>query len=168
MRRRLFVVGAALSVFLLAIGVASATASKHKSKSSSKPATVTCHAKTSIAPPDGQTGVTPPVSSGSEYGTAVCGKLGHGVQSDRFNVPDSGDTLATFTWYLPTGTIHGKYDLTPQEGTLNFLAVTYVGTAKILGGTGAFAGTKGTGTMTCSSPDSVHTSCTDKLKLHMG
>ena len=37
MKRRICVVGAALSVFLLAIGVASATASKNKSKASSKP-----------------------------------------------------------------------------------------------------------------------------------
>lgn len=168
MRRRICVVGAALSVFLLAIGVASATASKSKSRGSNKPVAVTCHAKTSIGVPAGQTGVTPPVSKGSEYGTATCGKLGHGVQSDKFNIASSGDTLATYTWYLPTGTIRGKYDLTPQEGTLNFLAVTYTGSIKVTGGTGAFAGTKGTGTMTCSSPDSVHTSCTDKLKLHMG
>ncbi len=169
MKRRICLVGAALSVILMAFGVAGAMASKTKTKTASKPVAVVCHTKTTIVVPTGDTGVTPPVSQGSEYGSAACGKLGRGVQSDQFSVPDSGDTVATFTWYLPTGTIRGKSDLTPQEGTLNFLSVDYVGKLTIVGGTGAFAGVKGKGpgTMVCQSPDSVHTSCTDKLKLKL-
>jgi hypothetical protein len=155
----------------MAFGVAGAMASKPKTKSASKPVAVVCRTKTTIEVPNGETGVTPPVSQGSEYGTAGCGKLGRGVQSDQFTVPDSGDTVATFTWYLPTGSIRGKYDLTPQEGTLNFLSVDYVGKLTVTGGTGAFAGAKskgtGTGTMVCQSPDSVHTSCTDNVKLKL-
>jgi hypothetical protein len=170
-KRRICLVGAAVSVILMAFGVAGAMASKTKTKTKTvtKPVAVVCHTKTTIVVPSGQTGVTPPVSQGSEYGIAGCGKFGRGVQSDQFNVPDSGDTLATFTWYLPTGSIKGKYDLTPQEGTLNFLSVDYVGKLTILGGTGAFAGVKGKGpgTMVCQSPDSVHTSCTDNVKLKL-
>jgi hypothetical protein len=168
-KRRICLVGAALSVILMAFGVAGAMASKTKTKTASKPVAVVCHTKTTIVVPSGVTGVTPPVSQGSEYGTAGCGKLGRGVQSDQFNVPDSGDTVATFTWYLAKGTVRGKYDLTPQEGTLNFLSVDYVGTFTVTGGTGAFVGAKnkGPGTMVCQSPDSVHMSCTDKVKLKL-
>jgi hypothetical protein len=37
---------------------------------------------------------------------------------------------------------------------------------KIIGGTGAYQGMKGTGTMTCKSLDGgVHATCNDKLKL---
>lgn len=171
MKRRICLLGAALSVTPVAFGLAAVTASSSFAKTAKpkKAAAVafrgTCQTNVSVMIPPGESGVTPPASDGSEYGTAVCGKLGRGVQADRFTVPDSGDTLATFTWYLATGTVRGTYDLTPQQSSLNFTAVVYSGVLKVTGGTGAFAGAKGTGTMSCSSPDNIHTSCTDRLKL---
>jgi hypothetical protein len=160
-------VGAALSTAAAAFGVAPALAAQSNAKKQKqKPVQTTCKTDVGIMIAAGDDSVTPPVASGHEYGTAVCGKaLGRGVQSDTFAVPDSGDTLATFTLYLLGGTIRGKYDLTPQEGSLNFLETDYLGTLTVKGGTGLFQGAKGTGTMTCKSPDGIHTGCTDKLKL---
>lgn len=172
MRRRICVVGAALTVGPLAFGItAMSTQAKPKSKATPTPKTtkVDCATNVSIAIPPGQTGVTPPVQQGSENGSAACGKLlGRGVQADNFTVPDSGDVVANYWMYFPTGAIHGTYDLTPQEGTFtgtNFSEVDYLGTLTVTGGTAGLQGMKGTGTMTCKSPDGIHTSCTDKLTL---
>jgi hypothetical protein len=160
-------VGVALGAITLAFGVAVATASKKHKTTKPKPKTVYCMTSVGLAVPATDTDVTPAASSGNEYGSAICRQLGHGVQTDSFTVPDSGDTLARFTFYLPTGTLTGTYDLTPQEGSLGsgFASVSYLGTLIVTHGTGTLAGVTGTGTMTCSSADSVHTSCTDKLTL---
>ncbi len=168
MKRVIRVAGAASSAAALMIGATAAAAAVHKSKPA-KPAAVSvkCTTKVGVMVADGDTSVTPPVQQGSEYGTAQCSKLGTGVQGDSFTVPDSGNTEANFTWYLRTGTVSGKYELTPQEGTLNFLKVTYDGTLTVTGGTGTFHGIKGSGTMTCTSQDGIHTSCTDKLKVKL-
>ena len=167
MKRRMCLVGATLSAVPLTLGVSSATAAQSNAKKQKpKPVQTTCKTDVGIMVAAGDNAVTPPVASGHEYGTAVCGKaLGHGVQSDTFNVPDTGDTLATSTMYLPQGTIRGKYDLTPQEGSFNFLETDYLGTLTVKGGSGLFQGAKGTGTMACKTLDGIHTSCTDKLKL---
>jgi hypothetical protein len=159
--------GAALSAVPLALGVAPAmAASSTAKKQKPKPIETNCTTSVGIMIAAGDTGLTPPIDSGREYGTAVCGKvLGHGVQSDTFNTPDSGDNVATFTLYFQGGTIHGKYDLTPQEGGLNFLETDYLGTLTVKGGSGLYQGAKGTGTMTCQSLDGIHTTCHDKLKL---
>jgi hypothetical protein len=160
-------VGVALSAVPLAFGISSAIAAK--TTPAAKLTKVTCVTKVGITIAVGDTGVVPPASQGQEYGTADCGKvLGHGVQRDTFTVPDSGDTDARFTMYFPTGSIHGTYVLSAQEGTFsgtNFTGTNYDGTLKVKGGTGAFAGAKGTGKMKCASGDGIHTTCTDKLKL---
>jgi len=164
-RRRICLLGVTLP---LALGVAPAVAATSSSSKPVKPKPVktVCTTNVGIMIASGGTEVTPPVQAGQEYGSAHCGPaLGGGVQSDTFTVDDSGDTLAKFTWYLHTGTVHGTYDLTPQSGAFNFLAVDYTGTLKVKGGTGAFAGAKGTGTMTCSTADGIHTTCSDKVKL---
>jgi hypothetical protein len=160
-------VGTALSTGALALGAAPAIAAQSSAKKQKpKPVDTTCKTDVGIMIAPGDDNVTPPVESGHEYGTAVCGKaLGRGVQSDTFTVPQSGDTLATFTLYLPGGTVRGKFDLTPQEGTLNFLETDYLGTLTVKGGSGLFQSAKGTGTMTCKTLDGIHTGCTDKLKL---
>jgi hypothetical protein len=87
------------------------------------------------------------------------------VQRDDFTVDDGGDTRATFTWFYNTGTLHGRYTLTPQEGPLNFLKVDYDGRLTVTGGTGTLKGIMGDGVMTCASADGIHASCTTKLKL---
>jgi hypothetical protein len=78
------------------------------------------------------------------------------------------ENQASFQLYFLTGTLDGKYVLTPQEGNFSpttFTETDYLGTLTITGGTGAYKGAKGTGTMTCTTPDGIHTTCTDKLKL---
>lgn len=168
MRRRLHVVGAAVVVGLMVLlGGTALAAGQSKAKTKSAPGTrVSCASATSIAIPAGADTVLPPAQAGAEYGTVRCGKLlGPGVQEDRFTMPTSGDTLATFWLYFHAGAVHGTYDLTPQTGALNFLETDWIGTLKIVGGTGAYTGAKGTGTMTCKTPDGIHTTCTEKLKL---
>ncbi len=171
MKRRTCLVGAALSVIPLAFGATSASAAtKPKPKPKpNKPITVHCSTNVGVMVAVGDTGVTPPVDQGNEYGSASCDKFGAGVQSDSFTVPDTGDTVAAFTWYFKSGTIHGTYDLTPQEGSFtgNFLAVDYLGTLVVAGGTGTYEGVKGTGAMVCSTADGIHTTCTDKLKVKL-
>jgi hypothetical protein len=166
-RRRICMMGAALSAAPLALGVAPALAAKSTAKKPKpKPVQTACTTNVGIMIPAGETGLTPPIAGGSEYGTAVCAKVfGRGVQSDNFTTPDSGDTAATFTLYFRRGTLRGSYDLTPQEGGLNFTETDYLGTLTVKGGTGLYQGAKGTGTMTCRSLDGIHTSCQDKLKL---
>ena len=161
MRRRICLVGAALSVSSLAFGAVTATAATKTALTH-----VTCTTNVGIMIAPGDTGVTPPAQQGTEYGSASCGRpLGHGVQANKFTIADSGDTVANYKLYFPTGTINGTYDLTPQESQFNFLEVDYLGTLKVTGGTGPFQGAKGTGTMTCQSLDGIHTTCKDKLKL---
>ena len=162
--KRICLVGTAVAVCLLASIAGTAFAASSKSKTTK----VSCSASTSIVPPAGDSAVLPPAAQGTEYGTANCGGgLGHGVQADSFDVPADGDTVAKYTMYFATGNVHGTYDLTPQSSSLNFLSTTWTGTIKVTGGTGAWKGVKGTGTMKCSTPDDIHTSCKDHLKLKM-
>jgi len=166
-RRRICLLGAALAA-PLAFGVAVAPAKTAKAPKA-KTVTVTCKTQVGIMVAAGDTSVFPPVQQGNEYGSAVCGKLlGSGVQSDAFTVPDSGDTMAGFKLWLPAGTVHGAFDLTPQEGAFNptgFSETDYLGTLTVTGGTGLFQGAKGTGTSTCTSLDGIYTTCTDKFKF---
>lgn len=169
MIRRNCLVGVLVSGCLLGsvAGTALAASGKSKTKTKSKPAVthVTCSTKSTIMLANGDSSVLPPVSQGYEYGDAHCAGLGSGAQKDSFTVPASGDTMAKYWLYLPTGTLHGTYDLTPQSNSLNFLAANWTGTLKVVGGSGAYKGVTGTGTMVCKSADQIHTTCTDKLKL---
>jgi hypothetical protein len=176
-RRRICTIGAILSVASLVFGGVAAAAVKRAAKHGAKPKPVgfkpvaksTCKTDTGITVARGDNTVTPPVANGVEFGSARCGKLfGKGVERDSFQVPDSGENKATYVLYFPTGTIHGKYVLTPQEGDFgpsSFTETDYLGTLTITGGTGTYKGAKGVGTMTCKTLDGIHTTCTDKLKL---
>jgi hypothetical protein len=163
-RRRICVVGAALSAGSLALGVVSASAAAPASVTK-----VTCKTSTGISVSQGDTAVTPPVAKGIEYGPARCGKgLGNGVQTVVFNVPDSGDRVGQFQTYFATGTLRGKFTLIPQPGSFSdtsFNETDYEGTMTITGGTGGFTGAKGTAKMVCKSIDGIHTTCTNRLKL---
>jgi hypothetical protein len=70
--------------------------------------------------------------------------------------------LGRFSW--PPSPKHGH---TSNFTAMSFEAQTWQGTVKVVGGTGLYKGIKSkkAGTMTCLSPDSVHLSCTQKLKL---
>ncbi len=165
MRRRICIVGTVISAGSLVVGVAIAPAAKTKPKRIA----VTCSSSVTTQIPDGATEVLPPVSQGTQYGTVRCGKLGPGVEADAFTVPDSGDVHAQFAQYFAAGSIHGNFVLTPDEGppltTTTFQSATYTGTFTVSGGTGVYARIKGKGTLTCSSPDTLHLSCTEKGTL---
>jgi hypothetical protein len=171
-RRRICILGLVLSAALLALaGVAVAAKPGPKAPFGNfKPvATSTCKIKAGIVIAAGDSSVTPPVSKGAEFGSATCGKVfGKGVQQDKFTVPQTGLTNATFQLYFPTGTIRGKYVLTPQEGDFSptsFTETQYLGQMTITGGTGTYQGASGVGKMTCTTLDQIHLTCTDRLQL---
>jgi len=150
-------------------------ASAASSGTAGTPIVLKCHISLSTAPPAGSPAVAQPPSGGTQAGPIHCptASFGAGVQWDSFKVPDSGDTIGTFTQYFDAGSIHGTFDLTPQEGSGNltstsFESESWLGTLKVTGGTGIYKGMKskkGTGTLTCTSPDSVHLTCKEKVKL---
>lgn len=173
MKRRIYRLGVATGAVSLIVGVALAPAASSKTPKphKQKPVAVTCRTSVSTQVPAGQTEVIPPESQGANYGSADCPKLfGSGMEVDQFTVPDTGDTVGSFTDYFDTGTIRGTFDLTPQEGSLGstgtgFAETDYTGVLTITRGSGTFVHYKGTGTSTCVSPDGVHTTCTQKLKI---
>ncbi len=174
--RRICLVGAAIAVGPLAAGIAIAPAAakthKHTVKATPKPKTIStsCSSYVSIVVAPGDSGVTPPVSDGKQYGPVRCGPLGLGVEEDVFSLQDSGDSAGTFVQFFGAGTIHGTFDITPSDNqppsdTNTFAATNFTGTSKILGGTGAYHGATGSVELTCTTQDGIHTSCTDKVKL---
>jgi hypothetical protein len=168
-RRRILLVGSALAVvpFVVGIGVAGAAANK----TSTKPVVLKCHISLSTVPPPGSNTVDQPSSQGLSYGQAHCPKIGGGVEQQSFNVPDSGDTVGKYWQYFSTGSIRGKFDLSPEEGSgalsaTSFESESWTGTVTVTGGTGTLAGAVGKkGTLDCTSDDTVHLTCTEKIKL---
>jgi hypothetical protein len=153
----------------LAVGVAMAGAA-----AAPKAMKLTCHISMATIPPPGSNTVNQPPSQGLQYGPLRCGTsgCGHGIVSNSFTVPDSGDTVGKYTQYFNAGSITGSFDITPQESvgiSLNsFSSQTWLGTIKIKSGTGVFSlikEKKGTGVLKCTSVDSVHLSCVEKIKL---
>lgn len=175
MLRRICLVGTAIAVGSLAVGVVAAPAASHKAaktKPTAKVTAVVCTSDLATAIPAGDTQIIPPVSDGTQYGSVRCNKgLGSGVQTNSFTILDSGNMQGQFKLYLGTGTVHGKFNLTPAEGppltTDTFQSVTYTGTVTVAGGTGTYlhAKPKGIGTLSCTTPDGVHMSCTDRFKV---
>jgi len=154
--------------FLVSFGVSAATA---KGTAAKPVAILKCHITLSAVPQPGSPSVNQPPSQGDQYGTIHCNTTGWGVQKDTFKVPDSGDTLGSYAQYFGTGTIRGKFNLAPSEGSgnlspTNFTSQSWVGTLTVTGGTGPYAGAAGTkGVMKCTSGDSVHLRCTEKVSL---
>ncbi|HUA02983.1 MAG TPA: hypothetical protein VMB27_03700 [Solirubrobacteraceae bacterium] len=166
MRCRNWLVGTAIAAapFVVGIGVASAAGG-------SSSVVLKCHISVSAVPPPGSNSVDQPPSQGFQYGTVHCGSAGTGVEAASFKVPDSGDTVGNYTQYFGTGSVHGKFDLTPSEGSgdissTSFTSESWVGTVTVTGGTGSWAKASGKkGVLKCTSGDSVHLTCTEKLKL---
>lgn len=177
MRSRIGLVGAAMAAGSLVIGVGSAAAAtKHTAAQTAKPSVLKCKiSMTTVPPTDSNVVLVAP--DGSQYGSSRCARkgFGPGVIASSFTVPDSGDTVGTFSEYFAKGSISGKFDLAPLEGTgisdTTFAAETLTGTVTVTGGTGIYKGLtrvkgkKGIGTMNCASPDSVHLACTDSVKV---
>lgn len=166
-RRRIWLATAAVVVASLGAGAGISAAAPNAQK-------LFCHVTLTTVPPSGSNTVNQPAAQGSQYGPLNCGKpgFGRGIIADSFTVPDSGDTVGKYTEYFKAGSIKGTFDITPQEASgvslTSFTSQTWAGTIKITGGTGVYGlikEKKGSGVMKCSSPDSVHLSCTAKIKL---
>jgi hypothetical protein len=166
--RRICLVGTAIAVVPLAVGISVAGAA-----TAAKPTVLKCHISLGTVPPPGSPAVDQPPSNGAQYGTVHCGgaSFGWGVEKNAFNVPDSGDTVGTYAQYFGDGSIRGKFDLTPGEGSgdlsgSSFTSESWVGTVTVTGGTGPLAKAAGKkGVLKCTSADTVHLTCTEKIKL---
>jgi hypothetical protein len=169
--RRICLVAVAIAASFLtaAIAVAPAGAKTKKNKAKVTFVKSSCKLSEALTPPPGSDQVVPPVSQGQAYGSVTCGGLGAGVQSESMTLQNSGDITGKWWHYLRTGAVYGTYDLTPGSSLptdpQNFAAGSYTGTVVVTGGTGTFKGITGTGTSACSTEDSVHYSCTERLKL---
>ena len=168
MRRRICLAGTALAVVPFAIGISAATAAPKSTANVLK-----CHISLGTVPPAGSPTVDQPPTQGSQYGTVTCAgaSFGFGVERDTFKVPDTGDTVGSYAQYFGSGSIRGKFDLSPAEGSGNlsstsFTSEAWVGTVTVTGGTGSLAKAAGKkGVLKCKSGDSVHLTCTEKIAL---
>jgi hypothetical protein len=172
-------VGTAVAAASLVVGVGFAAAAGTNKGKPAKPVTLTCKITMAAPPRGGDNVVEQPPLAGTFYGPSHCRtttrSLGEAVEAAPFKVADSGDTVGTYAQYFGAGSIRGKFDLTAGEGSLptadNFLSTTYTGTLTVTGGTGIYAGIKGLsgkkhiGTVHCASPDTVHLTCTEKVKV---
>jgi hypothetical protein len=169
--RRISLVGAAIIAALL-IAAAAAVAAKTPVKAKPVTTKVTCTLALTAEVPAGDTVVTPGDPQGTQFGFVHCGKLfGSGVQTDPYAQTSSGDVVGSYRQYFATGSIHGQYELavTQQSAptTTTFTAASYAGTVSVTGGSGAYGGATGKGTLACSTTDSIHTSCIEHLKLKL-
>lgn len=168
MRGRNCLAAGVVGVVTLGAGAAIATAAPAPAKS----ILLRCTISLATVPPADSSSVSQPPVAGWQYGQAVCAKKGFGVGLDAtvFKVRITGDSVGRYTQYFGDGSVHGKFDLTPQEGgdvSSNFLAQDWVGKLTVTGGTGAFQGIKSTreGLLKCSSTDSVHLTCTERIRV---
>lgn len=169
MRRRIYVGGTVIIAASLAVFVGTALAAS-PSKAKTKTVVFNCHINLTTEAPPGQQAVDVPPSRGTQYGLAHCGSFGGAVQAASFKVPDSGDMVGGYAQYFNAGTLHGKFDLQPLTGlepsSTTFESQDWAGTVTVTGGTGTWAKASGKkGTLKCTSPDSVHLRCTEKIKL---
>lgn len=178
MKRRMYLVGTALAAVLFAVGIGVPAALAKKASGNSQGTTpaaavLKCHITLSTVPPPGSASVSQPPSGGLMYGQVHCPSksFGGGVEAVSFKVPDSGDTIASYAQYFGSGSVHGKFNLAPEEGNGNlsstsFASSSWVGTVTLTGGTGTLTKANGRkGTLKCTSGDSVHLTCTEKLSL---
>jgi hypothetical protein len=174
-KRRICLVGIAIAAVPFAVGISAATAASKKtgSKPAVKATVLKCHLSLGTLPPAGSAAVDQPPSQGAQYGTvhSAGASFGWGVEKNAFKVPDSGDTVGKYAQYFGSGSIHGKFDLTPTESSgdltgTGFASQSWTGTVTVTGGTGSLAKAAGKkGVLKCTSDDSVHLACTEKLKL---
>ena len=175
MRRRMWFALIVVMAASLVIGVGFAGAASPK-KPAAKFTTLNCRVSLTTEPPPGSNTVNQPQAQGSQYGPIHCrtAGFGGGLEGDSFTIPDSGDTVAKYNAYFSAGSIKGSFDITPGEpGPLSsnsFSSQTWTGTMTVDGGTGVYkgiTGKKNSGVMNCSSPDSVHMTCTETVKVKM-
>jgi hypothetical protein len=174
-RRRIWFALTAVAAASIAISAGMAGAAGATTGSAAAANAFKMHCKMSLAtvPPKDSNVVDQPSEQGSQYGPVHCGQpllFGGGIAADRFTVPDNGDIVGTFTQYFKSGSVSGRFDLSPQEADFsatNFEGQSWEGPVKVVRGTGLYKGIKGkrAGTLSCTSDDSVHLSCVEKVKL---
>lgn len=176
MRRRISIGAIAIAGVSLAlvVGIAPASGKMSRHAQGTQPLKVECSFTLTTVPPQGSTDVVAPSQSGQQYGGLSCPQSGFhgGTISDTFTVPDSGDTVGTYVEYFNAGTLRGAFDLTPTEGTFggsDFQSQSWEGTVSVTRGTGVYNGVTSSknGTMQCSSPDSVHLTCSEGITLNV-
>ncbi|HEX3690439.1 MAG TPA: hypothetical protein VHV28_12095 [Solirubrobacteraceae bacterium] len=128
-----------------------------------------CKSSLGLQVASGETTVSPGSPEGTEWGTSKCASLGSGPAWMSFTTDDAGDQTGKIQQWFSGGTVFGTFTLTPGDQgpptTDSFGAASWTGTVVITGGSGAETGATGTGTLVCATPDSVHFTCTSKLKL---
>ena len=182
MRRRTWLVGTVMAAASLVLGVGFASAASSSTTATTvKPVTLKCHIFMATPPPDGDNTVTQPPLSGTFYGPSHCPtkSFGGGLEAAPFQLADTGDTVGRYVQYFADGSIKGAFDLTPAEGqppsTTTFESNAWTGTVTVTGGTGVYKGITmhkakkhkpaTPGVLNCTSPDSVHLTCTEKIKV---
>jgi hypothetical protein len=181
-RRRIYLIGAAVAALSLVVGVGISLAAKHHKPKPPPPpkpkvAVLSCVMNLSTVPPEGQANVDQPPGDGDTYGANSCTNsvvtFGSGMAHTAFTVPDSGDTVGTYQEFFKTGMVSGSFDITPNESPpineTGFYSQTWTGTIGIEHATGAYTGitgVKNTGVLNCSTADSgVHMTCTERIKI---
>jgi hypothetical protein len=175
LKRIVFTGAAVAALFTAGIPAAAMAASPaHHSKKTATTKTVTTHAScklslTTVAPP-GTDGVTAGTTTGANFGNSTCSKERPGVARQMFDIDDAGDMSGKVQQWFATGSLYGTFQLTAQSSSApptasSFGQAKYSGTVKLNGASGMMKGITGTGMMVCSTPDSLHFTCTEKLTL---
>jgi len=105
-----------------------------------------------------------PNPSGIHFGFATCPRpFGMGVQYNSYTVtptgPGKGTVAGTFKNFYSRGTASGTFALT--FAATNPMNLTYTGSVAYTGGTAAFRGVRGSGTIHCTTTDGgAHKACT--------
>lgn len=168
MKRRVALIASVVGVASVAVGAAGASAA---APAAGKTMVLHCSMKLTVAPPAGGAAVTQPPDGGWQYGHGLCPTAGFGAAgvASPFTIPITDDMVGKYVLYFAAGTVRGKFNLVPQEGDIsNFLAESWLGVMKVTSGTGIYKGIKALkapGTMSCSSPDTVHLTCTMRDKV---
>jgi hypothetical protein len=175
-RRRIGFAGVAVAAVSLIVGVGMALAAtpSHQKHAKGRPVLLHCTSSPTTVAPQGQPAVDQPNSGGVGYGAVTCPAegFGSGVTWDRYTIPDSGNMVGTYKQYFTDGEVTGTFDLQPLESPPltadSFYSESFAGTVLVTGGTGVYKGVVSKnhkGTMTCDSPDSVHMTCTQNVKI---
>jgi hypothetical protein len=175
--KRICLLGTAIAAVLI-LGVATAMAAgSHASKGGKKsktPSTITtkvsCSSSLTLQVAPGNTDVAAASEQGSWAGPSTCSPIGRGVVWQSYTTADSGDLSGNWQAWFNTGSVFGTFTLTPDDNgppptSTSFSQASYTGTFVVKSGSGAFAKATGTGTLKCSSQDSVHFACKQNGKV---
>lgn len=144
-----------------------------RAKTTSRTARVDVSCKLALATqiPAGSTSVTQGTTTGKQYGTASCGgPLFAGVTHDSFAADAGGNLSGPMQQWFRTGALHGSYTLAPSQPPepptpTTFATESYAGTLAIASGSGYLRDIHGRGTLSCTTTDGAHYSCSETLKL---